>query len=74
MSKPRNVDGSDMRAEYDFESGVRGLYAGRVRKGGMVVVLDPDVANLFPDSRAVNRALRALADIVRRIARDRRGS
>jgi hypothetical protein len=61
-----------MREEYDFKAGVRGKYAGRVRSGGRVVVLEPDVAKLFPDSRAVNRALRALAEVVRRTTRDAR--
>jgi hypothetical protein len=40
-----------------------------VRDGGRIVVLEPDVAALFPDSRAVNRALRALAEIVKRAAK-----
>lgn len=61
-----------MRAEYDFKDGVRGKYAGRVPAGGRVVVLEPDVAKVFPDSRAVNRALRALAEVVRRTTRGTR--
>ena len=55
-----------MRTEYDFSKGVRGKYVGRVRGGGKVVILEPDVAELFPDSRAVNRALKAIAEIVKR--------
>lgn len=31
---------------------------------GNVVVLDPDVARVFPDSESVNQALRALAGII----------
>jgi len=61
-----------MRPEYDFKPGIRGKYVGRVRSGGRVVVLEPDVAKLFPDSRAVNRALRALGEVVRRSTRDTR--
>jgi hypothetical protein len=30
-----------------------------------MVVLDPDVAELFPDPRSVNKALRALGHIIR---------
>ena len=60
-----------MRPEYDFKAGVRGKYAGCVRSG-LLVVLEPDVARLFPDSRAVNRALRVLAEVVRRLTRDTR--
>ena len=55
-----------MQEEYDFSSGVRGKYARRHAKGTNVVVLDPDVARAFPNAEAVNRSLRALAQIVRR--------
>jgi hypothetical protein len=51
--------------EYDFSKGVRGKYASRYAKGTNVVVLEPDVAKLFPDSESVNRALRACAEIIR---------
>ncbi|HUP25690.1 MAG TPA: hypothetical protein VNB06_22460 [Thermoanaerobaculia bacterium] len=49
----------DLRPEYDFRDGVRGKYAKRYREGSNVVVLDPDVASQFKDSREVNQALRA---------------
>lgn len=51
--------GEDLRAEYDFRGGIRGKYAWRYREGGNVVVLDPDIASHFKDSREVNQALRA---------------
>ena len=50
-----------MRKEYDFSKGVRGKYARRSSSGGNLVVLDPDLARIFRDSEAVNRALRSLA-------------
>jgi hypothetical protein len=53
----------DTRAEYDFRGGIRGKYARRVAEGTNVVVLDPDVAAAFPDSAAVNRALRKVAGL-----------
>lgn len=56
----------DMRAEYDFRGGVRGKYAVRYAEGTNVVLLEPDVAALFPDSRSVNDALRALVAIASR--------
>jgi len=56
----------EMRPEYDFGNAVRGKYAQRYATASNVVVLDPDVAEVFPDSRSVNDALRALAEIVRR--------
>ncbi len=54
----------DLLPEYDFSKGVRGKYAARMAKGSNVVVLDKDVQSLFPDSAAVNAALRALAQAV----------
>ena len=62
MSKARkDRRSSRMRAEYDFSRGVRGRYARRFAAGTNLVLLDPDVAALFPDSRSVNRALRSIA-------------
>ena len=57
---------SEMRPEYDFSSGVRGKYASRFPEGSNVIVLDPDVAELFEDSEAVNRALRIFARSTKR--------
>ena len=54
----------EMRAHYDFTGGVRGKYARRYAEGTNVVVLDPDVARLFPNREAVNETLRAVAQIV----------
>jgi hypothetical protein len=55
----------DMLAEYDFSQGVRGKYAQRYSEGTNLVALSPDVAEFFPDSEAVNAALRALIEIAR---------
>ena len=60
----------DMLEEYDFSEGVRGKYAERYDLGSSVVVLDPDVALVFPDSASVNQALRALVDIIKRHSTD----
>jgi hypothetical protein len=46
--------------------GVRGKYARRYAQGTNVVVLEPDVAKVFPSAEAVNDSLRALAGIIRR--------
>jgi hypothetical protein len=54
-------DKDTLRDEYTEElirSGVRGKYAQGYREGTNVVLLDPDLHKLFPDSEAVNRALR----------------
>jgi len=66
MKKPREKNGSEIRAEYDFSRGVRGKYARRYAQGTNVVVLEPDVARDFPNAEAVNSSLRALAAIIRR--------
>ena len=55
----------EMLPEYDFSGGERGRYVERLAKGANVVILDPDVADVFPDSASVNEALRALAGIIR---------
>lgn len=55
---------SDFLPEYDFSAGVRGKYASRLAKGTNTVVLDRDVQQIFPDSVAVNAALRALGRVV----------
>jgi hypothetical protein len=57
----------DMLDEYDFSQGVRGMYAQRYAEGTNIVLLDPDVADMFPDSSAVNDALRALVRIARQV-------
>lgn len=54
----------DLLEEYDFSGGIRGKYAEQYREGSNIVILDPDVAEMFPDSAAVNQALRALAQII----------
>ena len=56
----KSKHGDEMREHYDFSGGIRGKYAARYSGGANVVVLAPDVANVFPDSIAVNEALRTL--------------
>jgi len=62
----RDVDRDTMRPEYDFSQGVRGVTAARYREGTNIIVLDPELMDVFPDSDAVNEALRALAPVLRR--------
>jgi hypothetical protein len=64
MKKMKNDP--DMLEEYDFSRGVRGKYAKRYAAGTNVVVIDPDVAEYFPDHDSVNEALRSLATIIKR--------
>lgn len=63
MKKTKSRSSNNIRSEYDFRGGVRGKYARRYARGTNVVLLDPDVAKVFPDAASVNRALRTLAEI-----------
>jgi hypothetical protein len=65
MKKAREKN-DEMLREYDFSQGVRGRYAQRYVRGSNVVVLEPDVAKIFPNAEAVNSSLRSLAQIIRR--------
>ncbi|OGR90905.1 MAG: hypothetical protein A2992_01585 [Elusimicrobia bacterium RIFCSPLOWO2_01_FULL_59_12] len=56
---------AEMLPEYDFHHGVRGKHAKRYAEGTNIVALDPVVAEYFPTAESVNRALRALAEIIR---------
>ena len=55
------LENDDLRPEYPVEltrSGIRGKYAKRFKEGSNVVVIDPDLSDAFPNSEAVNEALR----------------
>jgi hypothetical protein len=63
MKNAESDEEDDLRPEYDFsqmKGGVRGKYVERYRQGTNLVLLDPDVADAFPDAKAVNDALRLL--------------
>jgi len=55
----QDFEDNEMLPEYDFSKGVRNPYAQRFEELNLVS-LDPDVKAVFPDSEAVNSALRAL--------------
>ena len=65
----KGIAANEFRPEYkrsDFAALVRGKYIERLRTSSNVVVLDPEVADLFPNAAAVNAALRSLAEIAKR--------
>jgi hypothetical protein len=69
MRKAKNSTADELRSEYkrsDFGTLVRGKYTEQIQTSSNVVVLDPEVADLFPNAAAVNAALRSLAEIARR--------
>ena len=56
----------DMLEEYDFSKGIRGKYAKKYAEGTNVILIDPDVAEFFPDHDTVNDALRSLIRIIKK--------
>ena len=69
MSEEMNKEDAEMLDEYDFSQGVVGKYVRQYAEGTNVVLLDPDVAQVFPTSEAVNQALRAIAQIIQQRSR-----
>ena len=69
MKKAKKPATDEIRSEYkrsDFGTLVRGKYVTRLKANSNVVILDPEVAELFPNAAAVNAALRSLAEIAKR--------
>ncbi|NGZ09172.1 MAG: hypothetical protein CV088_07255 [Nitrospira sp. LK70] len=63
--KGRTDDRDTMRPEYDFSRAVRGVTVARYAQGANVVVIDPDILDVFPTGASVNKALQALAPVLR---------
>ena len=66
--EPESTVNDEMRPEYDFSGGIRGKYYEAYMQSSNVVVLDPDVAEIFRDSASVNEALRLIAKIAKSVA------
>ena len=56
----------DMLEEYAFSKGLQGKYSRKYSEGTNVVVIDPDVAEFFPDHDSVNQALSSLTEIIKK--------
>lgn len=72
VSKLVEIEASEMtdelRPEYkrsDFGEIVRGKYANRIKEETNVVLLEPDIAEAFPNDEAVNKALRYLLEVAK---------
>jgi hypothetical protein len=77
MKKTKKMTSDELRPEYkrsDFGALVRGKYTERLKANSNVVVIDPKVAELFPNAATVNAALRSLAEIAQRASSPRRRS
>jgi len=60
----------ELRGEYhfDYSKAKPNRFATKLKKGGRLIVLEPEVAAAFPTEEAVNRALRLLAELARQQA------
>ena len=71
--KKSNIEKADvLQAEYkrsDFGPLVRGKYANRAVQETNIIVLEPDIADAFPNDAAVNKALRGLLDLAKTASR-----
>ena len=78
MKKDNELDKDELRAEYkrsDFPAGlVRGKYAERMRESSNIVVLRPEVAQVFPNEDAVNNALLSLIKLAQKSTDAGRGT
>ena len=72
MKRGSRKAGDELRPEYrrsDFGKLVRGKYAARAARETNIVVLEPEIAEAFPNAKAVNDALRGLLDVAATTAR-----
>ncbi len=68
MQKPSDLDDYELRDEYDLSKMTivaKGRYAPHRRVGKNVVLLAPDVVQVFPTDEAVNEALRLVMQIAK---------
>jgi len=76
MKKARKKEKNELRPEYkrsDFTGPlVRGKYAKRLRESSNIVVLRPEVAEVFPNEESVNSALLSLMKLAQRTTRSKR--
>jgi hypothetical protein len=67
----------ELRPEYrrgELGKGIRGKFLKSYQKGSNLVLISPDVAEVFPDEKAVNDALRGLIKIALKTAETKRSS
>jgi hypothetical protein len=68
-NKEQNEMDDDLRPEYDLQKllkdGVRGKYSKLYQEGTNLVLLEPDIAEVFPNAAAVNEALRLVIQLTK---------
>jgi hypothetical protein len=69
IAGPEHKTDSDMPEEIDFSHAMPNKYASRYAKGTNLMLLAPDLMDVFPDSESVNEALRPLAALIRERAK-----
>ena len=72
MKKAKKDSDNEMRAEYkrsDFKKLERGKFYKQVMKGSNVVILQPQIAEAFPNSEIVNETLYNLLKLAKRSSR-----
>jgi len=78
MKKAKKTERNELRPEYkrsDFIGPfVRGKYAKRLRESSNIVVLKPEVAEVFPNEESVNSALLSLMKLAKTTTRLKRSS
>jgi hypothetical protein len=77
MKKNESEMNDWLRPEYqrsDLGEIIRGKYARRLGESTNIVVLDPQIAQAFPNDEAVNSALRGLLELARNSARVKRSA
>jgi hypothetical protein len=78
MKKAKKTERNELRPEYkrsDFTGPfVRGKYAKRLRESSNIVVLKPEVAEVFPNEESVNSTLPSLMKLAKTTTRLKRSS
>jgi hypothetical protein len=70
MKRAERQQNDEVRPEYDFahmKGGTRGKYEKRLREQSNIVLLEPEIAEAFPNDAAVNQALRGVLDTARAV-------
>jgi hypothetical protein len=60
VNKPRKTAEMSVEYKFDYKKARPNRFAGKMKEGPLVIVLDPDVAKIFTSAKQVNKALRAL--------------